>query len=90
MGWKTGCEYTPPKCFICGEKPAIMGSTRWRPYEGEACSDACGLEAKARIEGWMRSDQYKNIMRRLTGAQNDLRLSEVSALGNTSKEEGQS
>ena len=86
MGWESGYEYTPPDCFICREKPAIMGSTSWRPYEGGACSNKCGLEAKARIEQWQQSGQYKDILRRMSSAQNEMRIGEMSAL-NTPLEE---
>jgi len=87
MGYKS-YEYTPPDCFICGDKPAIMGSTGWLPYEGEACSDKCGLEAKSRIEKWRQSDQYKDIARRLSSAHDDMRIGEMSALdAPTPKEE---
>jgi hypothetical protein len=81
MGYKNGYEYTPPDCPICDkERGAIMGSTRWKPFDGSVCSEKCGLEAKARLDRWMQSEQYKSITKKLRSAQHDLIVGERAAL----------
>lgn len=61
-----------PDCPVCGEvNGGFMSSTRWRPFEGSACSEACGMAAKAGVEKAIASDEYKALNDRLSELYNE-------------------
>lgn len=61
--------YLTPDCPVCGHNPAIMSSTTWRPFDGQACGDICGLLAGAAVQAVQQSDEFKRLTRRV---QNDM------------------
>ena len=66
--------FTPSPCPVCKKKPAIMGATLWRPYEGEACSDECGLKAKELTQKLIESPQYCELMKKLARTEQQIAL----------------
>jgi ribosomal protein L37AE/L43A len=43
-------HYAAPPCPVCGKPDAArMGESTWRPFDGMACSRACGLKAQAAV-----------------------------------------
>lgn len=70
-----GFNFTPalPLCG-CGKAPAYISKSIWSPFQGSACSDECGLKAKAAVESVLCSRKYRWHRDRLFGSQEAMRL----------------
>jgi hypothetical protein len=54
----------PPLC-ACGQARAWRSSTEWMPFDGEACSDRCGMIARHTIEALRTSAAWLRIVDQL-------------------------
>jgi hypothetical protein len=50
----------PPLC-ACGQARAWRSSSEWLPFDGEACSDRCGMIAKHTIEALRNSAAWQRV-----------------------------
>jgi hypothetical protein len=48
-------------CPVCRDRHAYMGSSEWRPFRGMACSEECGLKAKAAVEAAQATPRWKQL-----------------------------
>lgn len=60
MGSESRHSYACGDCPVCGRHGgAYMSSSAWRPFEGLACSDACGLAAQADLQRMMGGRRFE-------------------------------
>jgi len=74
-------KYKADPCPVCGKPDAArMGSSRWQPFDGMACSEACGLKAQAALIEVHKSAPYLAARDAANRAAFDMRNMEQAAL----------
>ena len=67
-------------CPVCGKpEGAHMLKSAWHPFNGSACSDGCGEQAKIMLEALYASKTYKTIQEEVRVAQD--KLAEMECAG---------